>query len=131
MISISQTSDYGDELMQRRLRLDHDGNLRAYSRKQSEEKWYVSWQAKLRPCRIHGVCGVNSLCSYYSDRVKCSCLPGYKMKNPQDWAYGCEPEFSLSCNKTQSQFLVVSNVELYGYDYGLLKNYTLAQCQDS
>ncbi|CAL5204706.1 unnamed protein product [Lathyrus oleraceus] len=124
------TSDYGDELMQRRLRLDHDGNLRAYSRKQSGEKWYVSWQAKLRPCKIHGVCGVNSLCSYYSDSVKCSCLPGYKMKNPQDWAYGCEPEFSLSCNKTQSEFLVVSNVELYGYDYGFAVNYTLAQCQD-
>ncbi|CAK8568323.1 unnamed protein product [Lathyrus sativus] len=124
------TSDYGDELMQRRLRLDPDGNIRTYSRKQSGEKWYVSWQAKLRPCRIHGVCGVNSLCSYYSDSIKCSCLPGYKMKNPQDWAYGCEPEFSLSCNKSQSQFLVISNVELFGYDYGIFVNYTLAQCKD-
>ncbi|XP_058781174.1 putative receptor protein kinase ZmPK1 [Vicia villosa] len=124
------TSDYGDAVMQRRLRLDPDGNIRTYSRKQSGENWYISWQAKSRPCRIHGVCGVNSLCSYYNDSAKCCCLPGYKMKNPLDWAYGCEPEFSLPCKKTQSQFLVISNVELFGYDYGIFVNYTLARCKD-
>ncbi|XP_027190346.1 putative receptor protein kinase ZmPK1 [Cicer arietinum] len=124
------TSDYGTLLMQRRLKLDHDGNIRAYSRRQREEKWYVSWQAKSRPCRIHGVCGPNSLCSYYSNGVKCSCLPGYKMKNDGDWSYGCEPKFSLSCNKTQSRFLVITNVELFGYDYGIMTNYTLEQCKE-
>jgi len=124
------TSDYGDALMQRRLRLDPDGNIRTYSRKHGGQKWYISWQAKSRPCRIHGVCGVNSLCSYYSNSVKCSCLPGYKMKNHQSWAYGCEPEFSLSCNRTETRFLVVTNVELFGYDYGIMINYTLEQCKE-
>ena len=35
---------------------------------------------------------------------KCSCLPEYKMKNRSDWAYGCEPQFHLSCNKNESKF---------------------------
>ncbi|RHN70324.1 putative protein kinase RLK-Pelle-SD-2b family [Medicago truncatula] len=55
---------------------------------------------------------------------------GYKMKNHQSWAYGCEPEFSLSCNRTETRFLVVSNVELFGYDYSIVINYTLEQCKE-
>ncbi|KAL2346443.1 hypothetical protein Fmac_000443 [Flemingia macrophylla] len=121
-------SDYGT-VMQRRFTLDHDGNLRVYSRRHGGEKWSVTWQAKARPCNIHGVCGPNSLCYYnqsYSPR--CYCLPGYKWKNDRDWSYGCEPEFSTSCSENQSRFLRISNVELYGYDYGIMDNYTLDQC---
>ncbi|XP_027904057.1 putative receptor protein kinase ZmPK1 [Vigna unguiculata] len=123
------TSDYGT-VIQRRLVLDHDGNIRVHSRKNGGEKWSITWQAKARPCSIHGVCGPNSLCSYHQNSsVKCSCLPGYKWKNDHDWSFGCEPKFSTLCNKTQSRFLYISNVELYGYDYGILTNYTLHQCQ--
>ncbi|XP_014499374.2 putative receptor protein kinase ZmPK1 [Vigna radiata var. radiata] len=123
------TSDYGT-LIQRRLVLDHDGNIRVHSRRNGGEKWSITWQAKARPCRIHGLCGPNSLCSYHQNSsVNCSCLPGYKRKNDHDWSFGCEPKFSTLCNKTQSRFLHISHVELYGYDYGILKNYTLHQCQ--
>ena len=52
------------------------------------------------------------------------------MKNHQDWSYGCEPKFSLSCNKTASRFLTISTVELYGYDYGVMTNYTFDQCKE-
>ncbi|TKY68217.1 putative receptor protein kinase ZmPK1 [Spatholobus suberectus] len=41
-----------------------------------------------------------------------------------------EPKFYVSCNKTESRFLFISNVELYGYDYGIMPNYTLHQCQE-
>ncbi|XP_061343796.1 putative receptor protein kinase ZmPK1 [Gastrolobium bilobum] len=124
------TSDYGT-VMQRRVTVDYDGNIRAYSRRHGGHKWTITWQAKSRPCRIHGICGPNSLCSYSTNSgIKCTCLPGYKMKNDGDWAYGCVPKFSLSCNKTESSFLVISNVELYGYDYGIMANYTLDQCKE-
>ncbi|KAJ1375166.1 putative serine/threonine-protein kinase [Sesbania bispinosa] len=124
------TSDYGT-VIQRRFTIDHDGNLRVYSRNHQGEKWFISWQTELEPCRIHGICGPNSLCSYNRNSgVKCSCLPGYKMKNDGDWSYGCEPKFSLSCNKTESSFLYISNVNLYGYDYTIMKNYTLNQCKE-
>ncbi|KAK7351614.1 hypothetical protein VNO77_11194 [Canavalia gladiata] len=124
------TSDYGT-VMQRRLTLDHDGNIRVYSRKHGGEKWSVTWQAKERACSIHGICGPNSLCTYNRNYgLKCSCLPGYKIKKDGDWSYGCEPKFSVSCNVKESRFLFVSHVELYGYDYGILTNYTLNECKE-
>ncbi|KAK7310826.1 hypothetical protein RJT34_08579 [Clitoria ternatea] len=124
------TSDYGN-VLHRRLIIDHDGNIRVYSRRQGGDKWSITWQAKERPCSIHGICGPNSLCTYHRTYgLKCSCLPGYKMKSDGDWAYGCEPEFYDSCNKTESRFLFISNVELYGYDFRIMENYTLKQCQD-
>jgi hypothetical protein len=125
------SADYG-VVLHRRLKLDHDGNIRLYSWEEEEETWVVSWQAIQKPCRIHGICGANSMCSYGAGDGgrKCSCLPGYKMKNLTDWSYGCEPGFDLSCNKKDSGFLLLSSVEFYGYDYGYFPNYTLGECEN-
>ena len=122
--------DYG-VVLHRRLTLGYDGNIRLYNWKEEDQTWVVSWQGIQRPCTIHNACGANSLCSYVigSER-KCSCLPGYKMKNPTDWSYGCEPKFDLSCNKNESVFQLLSHVEFYGYDYGFFPNYTFDQCRD-
>ncbi|WVZ07404.1 hypothetical protein V8G54_020750, partial [Vigna mungo] len=59
----SVTSDYGT-MLQRRLKLDPDGNFRVYSRNSVLEKWYVSWQAITNGCQVHGVCGANSTCAF-------------------------------------------------------------------
>ncbi|KAI4313265.1 hypothetical protein L6164_026256 [Bauhinia variegata] len=124
------TSDYGQKL-QRRLVVDDDGNIRVYSRKGVGDQWSVSWQSNLTPCTVHGICGPNSTCSYSPDSGRtCSCLPGYRMKNYSDWAYGCEPEFDLSCNRSESRFLTLNHVEFYGYDYGFFPNYTFNQCKE-
>ncbi|KAI4305511.1 hypothetical protein L6164_028873 [Bauhinia variegata] len=124
------TSDYG-AVLQRRLSIDYDGNIRVYSRKHMGEKWYVSWQAKQQPCKIHGTCGPNSICSNdpYSGR-KCSCLPGYKVKNESDLSYGCEAEFRLSCNKNESHFRYFNHVEFFGYDFHYTQNSSYKQCED-
>lgn len=122
-------ADYGS-ITQRRLKIDPDGNIRLYSRKNPGENWVVSWQAFSDPCKIHGICGANGLCRYdHTSGRRCSCLPGYKMKDPTDWTGGCEPEFNVTC-KDESHFLKLSNAEFYGYDYGFFPNYTLSQCQD-
>ena len=123
------SADYGS-MMQRRLKLDYDGNLRLYTRKTLEDSWIVSWEAFPNPCRIHGICGANSLCKYIPNGRKCSCLPGYKMKNSTDWSYGCEPEFNSSCSKNESRFIKISNAEFYGYDYGIYYNYTYHACEN-
>ncbi|KAM3758157.1 hypothetical protein ACB098_01G021600 [Castanea mollissima] len=82
------------------------------------------------PCNIPGACGANSLCSYViGSGRKCSCLPGYKM-NRSDWAYGCEPQFHLSCNKNESKFQLLSHADFYGNDFGVFLNYTLDHCKD-
>ncbi|KAJ1431070.1 putative serine/threonine-protein kinase [Sesbania bispinosa] len=128
------TSDYGT-VLQRRLTVDYDGNIRVYSRKNGKEEWYVSWQAISKPCTIHGICGANSTCSYdpAGSGRKCSCLPGYKPKNGgSDWSLGCEPIYNSSCTKTStgsgSYFLRLPHVDFYGYDSGFFPNYTLQEC---
>ena len=126
-------TDFG-VVTHRRLTLDSDGNLRSYSLKKMNGTWdwAVTWQVVSQPCRIHGICGPNSLCS--ADHVsgrRCSCLPGFKVKDHTDWSYGCEPEFSISCNrKDPSSFVQLDNVEYYGSDLTVYANITLADCEE-
>ena len=70
------------------LTLDPDGNLRLYSLQKMNGSWDVTWHAFSDPCRIHGICGPNSLCSY--DHVsgrRCACLRGFKIKDQTNWSY--------------------------------------------
>lgn len=124
------SADYGVKI-QRRLTIDFDGNLRLYSRKDWNDRWTVSWQAMSEPCRIHGICGPNSICKYVpiSGR-KCSCLQGFKMKDASDWSLGCEPEFNLSCSANETTFVRQTHVEFYGYDFAFFSNYTLDMCEN-
>ncbi|KAK7350373.1 hypothetical protein VNO77_08921 [Canavalia gladiata] len=130
-----RSSDYGI-LLQRRLTLDHDGNVRIYSRNDGVERWTISGQFKSQSCFIHGICGPNSICSY-DPRFgrKCSCLPGYSWIDNQDWSQGCKPNFQLWCNKSttdydeDSHFLRLHEVDFYGYDYGFLRNHTFEECK--
>nr|XP_007134559.1 hypothetical protein PHAVU_010G057400g [Phaseolus vulgaris]ESW06553.1 hypothetical protein PHAVU_010G057400g [Phaseolus vulgaris] len=127
-----RTSDYGT-VLQRRLTLDHDGNVRVYSMIDGEEKWVVSGMFRQQPCLIHGICGPNSYCTNDPTMGRtCSCLPGHRWKNTQDWSQGCEPNFQSWCGNTppESNFLTLPQMEFYGYDYGLYSNHTYQQCVD-
>ncbi|KAL4272522.1 hypothetical protein GQ457_13G020340 [Hibiscus cannabinus] len=122
------SADYGRSQIQRRLTLDYDGNLRLYSRGERKETWVVSWQAMSEPCMIHGVCGENSVCSYATNTGRtCSCLQGYKQKNPIDWSYGCEPEFDK--NAKDFTFIPLLNAEFYGDDFHYFPNKTFKECE--
>ncbi|KAK7338914.1 hypothetical protein VNO77_19548 [Canavalia gladiata] len=122
------TNDHG-MMMQRRLTLDSDGNVRVYSKNDASKKWYVSWQFMFDTCTIHGICGANSICSYDPKRGRrCSCLPGYGVKNNSDWSYGCQPVFNLTCNGSESFFLAMQGVEFYGYDNHYVDNGTYMNC---
>lgn len=118
----------------RRLTLDSDGNIRVYTLREHQRTrtmtWNVSWQEFSEPCKIHGICGENSLCNYdHKLGRKCSCLPGYKMKNNTDWSYGCEPIFKPSCNAADHDFVQLRQVEFYGFDIHYFENYTLDECK--
>ncbi|KAK4478301.1 hypothetical protein RD792_017590 [Penstemon davidsonii] len=99
--------------------------------------WTVTWQISLQPCKTHGICGANGLCTYVPESgPRCDCLPGYKMKDSMDWSQGCVPDnFKLfSCeerNDSTSYFVQLNHVEFYGYDIGIgyYKNYTLEECK--
>ncbi|KAK5831888.1 hypothetical protein PVK06_015687 [Gossypium arboreum] len=58
-----QSADFGRGPW-RRLTLDFDGNLRLYSLEEQKGIWSVTWQAMSNSCRIHGICGPKSICSY-------------------------------------------------------------------
>ncbi|XP_016648024.1 PREDICTED: putative receptor protein kinase ZmPK1 [Prunus mume] len=123
-------ADYGAK-SQRRLTVDSDGNVRLYSRKKPGDKWAVSGQVISDPCKIHGVCGVNSVCSYDPGHGrKCSCIPGYRLINHTDWNYGCEPQYNYTCSKGESTFFKLSKLEFFGYDYGYFTNYTYEDCEN-
>ncbi|KAM4107946.1 hypothetical protein ACB094_03G006700 [Castanea mollissima] len=118
----------------RRLTLDPDGNLRLYSLQKMNGSWdwVVTWQAFSDPCRIHGICGPNSLCTYYpvSGR-RCSCLQGFNLKDQTDWSYGCEPEFRIPCNHTdETSFVQLAHTEFYGSDIFFRPNVTFQFCQE-
>ena len=127
------SADYG-AVLHRRLTLDYDGNLRLYSWEEEGQTWVVSWQAFQIPCWIPGGCGANSFCSYViGSGRKCSCSPGYKMKNRSNWADGCEPEVYISCTempKSELGFVLLSHVDFLGYDFTIFPNYTFDQCSN-
>uniref|UniRef100_A0A7N2KRN6 Receptor-like serine/threonine-protein kinase n=1 Tax=Quercus lobata TaxID=97700 RepID=A0A7N2KRN6_QUELO len=127
------SADYG-AVLHRRLTLDYDGNLRLYSWEEEGQTWVVSWQSIQSPCWIPRGCGANSFCSYViGSGRKCSCSPGYKMKNRSNWADGCEPEVYISCtemSKSELGFVLLSHVDFFGYDFTIFPNYTFDQCSD-
>ena len=124
------SADYG-VVLQRRLTLDKDGNVRLYSWKEEGQTWVVSWQVIQKPCTIDGAYGVNSVCSYViGSGRKCSCPPRYKMKNRIDWADGCEAEVDLTCEQNESGFVMLSHVDFNRYDFTIFNNYTFNECRD-
>nr|XP_027096861.1 putative receptor protein kinase ZmPK1 [Coffea arabica] len=124
------TSDHGIGPL-RRLVLDVDGSLRVHSLDKANGSWRVTWVHNSEPCKIHGICGTNSLCIYDPEvGRKCICIPGYRMINQMDWSYGCEPDFQVSCtNESASGFIQLLHVEYYGYDIGYFPNSSLESCK--
>lgn len=123
------SADFGVKIL-RRLMLDPDGNLRIYSLVGTNKTWVISWQAISQPCKIHGICGGHSMCSY--DHVKgrrCSCLPGYRFRNVADWTRGCEPDFNVNSELDTFDFKRLPHVESFGFDKGGFSKATLEECK--
>ncbi|KAJ8623742.1 hypothetical protein MRB53_032272 [Persea americana] len=122
-------SDFGSGPM-RRLTMDYDGNLRLYSLDERTRNWEITWQAISEVCTIHGLCGPNSLCAYPPDRIRCSCPPGFNLKDDTDWSLGCEPVFNLSCDPLESKFIALPDTDFYGYDYNFTRKVTFQDCEN-
>ncbi|KAJ8623735.1 hypothetical protein MRB53_032265 [Persea americana] len=114
----------------RRLTMDHDGNLRLYSLDEKKGAWKISWQAISNQCSVNGLCGPNSICVYEQSLRRCSCPPGFKLKDPTDLSQGCQPTFNLSCDPLESMFIAVPNTEFFGYDFNYTERLTLQDCMN-
>lgn len=120
-----EASDLGDETM-RRLTLDYDGNLRLYSLNMTSGNWSVSWMAFPQLCKIHGLCGANSLCRYRPELESCSCLEGFEMVEPSDWSKGCRRK----TNTTPFSFRKLTGTDLWGYDLNYSKLVPWLMCRN-
>ncbi|KAL9313043.1 hypothetical protein ACSQ67_018495 [Phaseolus vulgaris] len=129
-----RSTDY-PKAVYRRLKMDSDGNLRMYSFNEEHKTWEMTWQVIAQPCSIHGICGPNGLCNH--DPVigrTCYCWKGFKVKDPNDWTQGCEPEISpsdFSCKSRESLgFLHLPRTEFYGYDWDMKVVSSIKECQN-
>ncbi|CAN6190740.1 unnamed protein product [Urochloa humidicola] len=134
-----EASDLGDEVM-RRLTLDYDGNLRLYSLNGNDGSWLISWMAFPRACEIHGLCGINSLCTYIP-KLECSCIDGFEMIEPNDWSKGCRRKTNMTANMKWSKSMVNSmanqefsfqklgGTDFWGYDFNYTSSLTFFECR--
>ncbi|KAJ9559922.1 hypothetical protein OSB04_005082 [Centaurea solstitialis] len=125
-----KSADFGKG-PQRIMKIDIDGNVRVYSLvvHKRRMRWEVQWQALSQSCKIHGICGPNSVCSISQDSGrKCSCVYGYKRVKLEDWSYGCEPDFHV-CIQDDCDFIELHQVDFYGYDIRFIHHVTLDACK--
>ncbi|PKH74740.1 hypothetical protein CRG98_050047, partial [Punica granatum] len=84
-----------------------------------------------RPCRIHGICGPNSLCRVNHTGRRCTCAPGHERVDRSDWSRGCKPIFNpdFCSNNTRVRFQKLARANFYGYYNLEFENYTFERCQ--
>ncbi|KAK1647369.1 hypothetical protein QYE76_065174 [Lolium multiflorum] len=122
-----QTADLGAAGMRRRLTLDADGNLRAYSLHAATRTWAVSWMAFGNPCIIHGVCGANAVC-LYAPAPSCVCAPGHQRADRSDWSKGCLPMFRQHDCATPTKLMELPHTDFWGYDLSDGERTTFDEC---
>lgn len=133
---IFRTSDYGETPL-RRLTLDPDGNLRAYSWDGHSSQWKIVWQAFTQLCKIQGLCGNNALCiDTDAHKPHCACLRGFRMVNSSNWFLGCEPIYSLEPQEYNNStgkinLLPFEHADFFGNDLDTYKDSsTLEKCKE-
>ncbi|KAI6677213.1 hypothetical protein NL676_038009 [Syzygium grande] len=103
------SADFGDAVP-RRLTLADDGNLRLFS--YSQGQWTMVWQAMPELCKIHGLCGRNSICmSDGADATYCVCPPGFRSSAPGN--YECERKIPVA-RPQSAKFLRLDFVNFTG-----------------
>ncbi|KAL9247129.1 hypothetical protein vseg_020594 [Gypsophila vaccaria] len=112
--------------IKRRLTMDYDGNLRAYSLNDSSGMWLITWQAISTQCDVHGLCGRNGICTY-TPQPRCSCPPNYEQTDPTNWSKGCKPKFKRGC--FDSHFVELSHTDYYGFDLNYSQSVSFQACK--
>ncbi|KQK09112.1 putative receptor protein kinase ZmPK1 [Brachypodium distachyon] len=115
--------------IQRRITIDYDGNFRMYSLNASNGNWTITGAAIQQMCYVHGLCGRNGICEY-SLHLRCTCPPGYKMADPENWNKGCKPTFSIECGQPHEDFTFVKipHGDFYGFDLTSNESISFKEC---
>ncbi|QHO14957.1 G-type lectin S-receptor-like serine/threonine-protein kinase [Arachis hypogaea] len=102
--------------------LSTDGNLHETYWDHEKGEWLDSWLAINSECDVYGKCGEFGICDSTNSPI-CSCLRGYKPRNPeewnkQNWSRGCIRKEPFQCeneslrNNKEDGFVKLQNAKV-------------------
>ncbi|MQL95148.1 hypothetical protein Taro_027816 [Colocasia esculenta] len=114
---IAYSSDYGEtgDLI-RYLRLDSDGNLRAYSTVRDSGQETPRWSAVADQCEVFGWCGNMGVCSYNDTQPVCGCPSrNFEFVDPGDPRQGCKRKQEIRDCPGNSTMLELDHTQFLTY----------------
>ncbi|KAI0530857.1 hypothetical protein KFK09_000405 [Dendrobium nobile] len=116
-VVIAYSSNYGENGdMLRFIRLDKDGNLRAYSILRGSSTANSRWSAVEDQCDVFGWCGNFGICSYNDSSPVCGCpSENFALVDPNDSTRGCKRKVEIQDCPENSTMLVLDNTQFLTY----------------
>ncbi|CAL4936975.1 unnamed protein product [Urochloa decumbens] len=114
---VAYSSNYGESGdMLRFLRLDGDGNLRAYSAARGSGAAAEQWSAVADQCQVFGYCGNMGVCSYNGTSAVCGCPSlNFQLSNPSNPREGCKRKVDLASCPGNTTMLQLDNTQFLTY----------------
>ncbi|XP_068662500.1 G-type lectin S-receptor-like serine/threonine-protein kinase At1g34300 [Aristolochia californica] len=116
-VKLAYSSNYGESGdFFRFLRLDSDGNLRAYSAERGSNGPAVQWSAVSDQCEVFGWCGNMGICTYNDSSPVCKCpSENFEFSDPNDPRQGCKRKQEIEECPGSSTMLPLDNTEFLTY----------------
>ncbi|KAK8928878.1 G-type lectin S-receptor-like serine/threonine-protein kinase [Platanthera zijinensis] len=116
-VLVAYSSNYGESGdMLRFVRLDRDGNLRAYSVPRGAGAATSQWSAVADQCEVFGWCGNFGICSYNDSSPVCGCpSENFVPINPNDSTQGCRRKTEIQNCLGNSTMLELENTQFLTY----------------
>lgn len=115
-INIAYSSDYGELVDLRFMRLDRDGNFRAYSTNKGNNSPNMKWQIVNDQCEVFGWCGNMGICTYNDTSPTCICpSQNFDVIDPNDSTKGCKRKVEIQNCAGNSTMLELNNTQFLTY----------------
>ncbi|KAF7069136.1 hypothetical protein CFC21_074802 [Triticum aestivum] len=116
-IIVAYSSNYGESGdMLRFLRLDSDGNFRAYSAAHGSGTATEQWSAVADQCQVFGYCGNMGMCSYNRTSPVCGCPSrNFELVDASNPRSGCKRKTELQNCPGNSTMLQIDNTQFLTY----------------
>ncbi|XP_073004333.1 G-type lectin S-receptor-like serine/threonine-protein kinase At1g34300 [Typha latifolia] len=116
-VAIAYSSNYGETgVMVRFMRLDSDGNFRAYSSAKGSGIQTEQWSAVSDQCEVFGFCGNMGICSYNDTSPICGCpSQNFEFIDPNDNKKGCKRKTEIQDCPGNSTMLELDHTQFLTY----------------
>ncbi|XP_062214035.1 G-type lectin S-receptor-like serine/threonine-protein kinase At1g34300 [Phragmites australis] len=116
-VVVAYSSNYGESGdMIRFVRLDSDGNFRAYSAARGSNVATEQWSAVADQCQVFGYCGNMGVCSYNGTSPVCGCpSENFQLRDPSNPRGGCNRKIELQNCPGNSTMLQLDNTQFLTY----------------